>query len=67
MILLMSLEKVLVLGLELKVFFCGFIVVGCELDEMGIGLVFLVLKLFKVKGLKIVDVDFWEFNEVFVL
>lgn len=34
---------------------------------MGIGLVFVVFKLFKCYGLSVDDIDFWELNEVFVV
>lgn len=65
MTLLMGLEETLALGLELEAFFRGFTVVGCESDEMDIGPVFSVLKLFEAKELKIADTDLWELNETF--
>ncbi|WP_207285739.1 thiolase family protein [Pseudomonas sp. FW300-N2A2] len=65
MTLVMSLEKALELGLKPKAFFRGFTVAGCEPDEMGIGPVFSVPKLLKVKGLQVADIDLWELNEAF--
>ena len=65
MTLVMSLEKALALGLKPKAFFRGFTVAGCEPDEMGIGPVFSVPKLLKVKGLQVADIDLWELNEAF--
>ncbi|MGY3173610.1 acetyl-CoA acyltransferase [Pseudomonas sp. TE12234] len=65
MTLVMSLEKALELGLKPKAFFRGFTVAGCEPDEMGIGPVFSVPKLFKAKGLQVADIDLWELNEAF--
>lgn len=65
MTLVMSLEKALELGLKPKAFFRGFTVAGCEPDEMGIGPVFSVPKLLKVRGLQVADIDLWELNEAF--
>ncbi|MDU9409703.1 thiolase family protein [Pseudomonas sp. zfem001] len=65
MTLVMSLEKALELGLTPKAYFRGFTVAGCEPDEMGIGPVFSVPKLLKVKGLSVTDIDLWELNEAF--
>ena len=65
MTLVMSLEKALELGLKPKAFFRGFTVAGCEPDEMGIGPVFSVPKLFKARGLQVADIDLWELNEAF--
>jgi acetyl-CoA acetyltransferase family protein len=45
--------------------FRGFVVAGCEPDEMGIGPVFAVPRLLERKGLKVADVDLWELNEAF--
>jgi acetyl-CoA C-acetyltransferase len=45
--------------------FRGFAVAGCEPDEMGIGPVFAVPKLFARHGLKVADIDLWELNEAF--
>jgi acetyl-CoA acyltransferase len=65
MTLVMSLDKALELGLEPKAYFRGFVVAGCEPDEMGIGPVFSVPKLLKTKGLSVADIDLWELNEAF--
>ncbi|VVO37365.1 thiolase family protein [Pseudomonas fluorescens] len=65
MTLVMSLEKALELGLKPRAFFRGFVVAGCEPDEMGIGPVFSVPKLLKAKGLQVADIDLWELNEAF--
>lgn len=45
--------------------FRGFVVAGCEPDEMGIGPVFAVPRLLSRHGLKINDIDLWELNEAF--
>src|SRR3990167_4670516 len=65
MTLVMSLDKALELGLKPKAYFRGFVVAGCEPDEMGIGPVFSVPKLLKAKGLNVADIDLWELNEAF--
>ena len=61
----MSEKKANELGLEPLAYFRGFIVTGCEPDEMGIGPVFAVPKLLKTAGLKVDDIDLWELNEAF--
>ncbi|MDF1802129.1 acetyl-CoA C-acyltransferase [Thalassovita sp.] len=43
----------------------GFVVAGCEPDEMGIGPVFAIPKLLRQTGLHIDDIDLWELNEAF--
>ena len=43
----------------------GFVVAGCEPDEMGIGPVSAVPKLLKRHGLEIDDIGLWELNEAF--
>ena len=43
----------------------GFVVAGCEPDEMGIGPVFAVPRLLKRHGLNVTDIDLWELNEAF--
>ena len=43
----------------------GFVVAGCEPDEMGIGPVFAVPRLLERHGLKVSDIDLWELNEAF--
>ncbi|UWQ74323.1 acetyl-CoA C-acyltransferase [Leisingera sp. M658] len=45
--------------------FKGFVVAGCEPDEMGIGPVYAVPRLLKRHGLKASDIDLWELNEAF--
>lgn len=45
----------------------GTAVAGCEPDEMGIGPVFAVPKLLERNGLKMDDIDLWEFNEAFAV
>lgn len=47
--------------------FLGFAVAGCEPDEMGIGPVFAVPKVFKKLGLTVDDIDLWELNEAFAV
>jgi acetyl-CoA C-acetyltransferase len=53
------------LGLQPLGAFRGFVVAGCEPDEMGIGPVFAVPKLLARHGLKVDDIDLWELNEAF--
>jgi acetyl-CoA C-acetyltransferase len=45
--------------------FRGFVVAGCEPDEMGIGPVFAVPRLLKRAGLMMEDIGLWELNEAF--
>jgi acetyl-CoA C-acetyltransferase len=45
--------------------FRGFVVAGCEPDEMGIGPVLAVPKLLKRHGLTVDDIGLWELNEAF--
>jgi len=45
--------------------FRGLAVAGCEPDEMGIGLVLVVPKLFTRHGLIVDDIGLWELNEAF--
>ncbi len=45
--------------------FKGFVVAGCEPDEMGIGPVFAVPRLLERHGLSVSDIDLWELNEAF--
>lgn len=52
-------------GLEPLGAFKGFVVAGCEPDEMGIGPVFAVPRLLERHGLKVGDIDLWELNEAF--
>ena len=52
-------------GLQPLGAFRGFVSVGCEPDEMGIGPVFAVPKLLKQHGLTVDDIGLWELNEAF--
>ncbi|MEM7429104.1 MAG: acetyl-CoA C-acyltransferase [Pseudomonadota bacterium] len=54
-------------GLEPLGIFRGFMVAGCEPDEMGIGPIFAVPKLLDKHGLTIDDIDLWELNEAFAV
>jgi acetyl-CoA acetyltransferase family protein len=63
--LIMSYDRAKALGIEPLGFFRGFVVAGCEPDEMGIGPVFAVPKLLERNGLKIDDIDIVELNEAF--
>jgi len=63
--LVMSAERASALGIEPKLIFRGYAVVGCEPDEMGIGPAFAVPKLLRKHGLRVDDIDVWELNEAF--
>jgi acetyl-CoA C-acetyltransferase len=52
-------------GLEAMGALRGFVVAGCEPDEMGIGPVFAVPRLLERTGLSIDDIGLWELNEAF--
>jgi acetyl-CoA acetyltransferase family protein len=65
--LLMSRQRADALGVKPKAVFRGFVVAGCEPDEMGIGPVFAVPKLLARHGLKVGDIDLWELNEAFAV
>jgi len=65
MSLLMSERRAEQLGLEPMGYFRGFVVAGCEPEEMGIGPVFAIPKLLKYKGLSMDDIDLIELNEAF--
>ena len=54
-------------GLSVLGAFKGFVVAGCEPDEMGIGPIFAIPKLLKQTGLSIDDIDLWELNEAFAV
>ena len=54
-------------GLRPLGIFRGFVVAGCEPDEMGIGPVFAIPKLLKQTGLSIGDIGLWELNEAFAV
>jgi len=62
---IMSASRAKALGIQPLGFFRGFVVAGCEPDEMGIGPVFAVPKLLKIAGLKLTDIDIIELNEAF--
>ena len=47
--------------------FRGFVVAGCEPDEMGIGPIYAVPRLLKRQGLKMEDIGLWELNEAFAV
>jgi len=63
--LIMSGERAQALGIKPLGIFRGFVVAGCEPDEMGIGPVFAVPKLLERNGLTIDDIDIFEINEAF--
>ncbi|MBV8550075.1 MAG: acetyl-CoA C-acyltransferase [Acidobacteriaceae bacterium] len=65
--LLMSRERADQLGIPYKLIYRGFVVAGCEPDEMGIGPIFAVPKLLERHGLEIDDIDLWELNEAFAV
>jgi len=65
MSLLMSEQRAEQLGLEPLGYFRGFVVAGCEPDEMGIGPVFAIPRLLEKKGLSLADIDLVELNEAF--
>jgi acetyl-CoA C-acetyltransferase len=54
-------------GLKPLGIFRGFVSVGCEPDEMGIGPIFAVPRLLKRHGLTVDDIDLWELNEAFAV
>ncbi|MDZ5636940.1 acetyl-CoA C-acyltransferase [Janthinobacterium sp. GMG1] len=54
-------------GLQPLGIFRGFVVAGCEPDEMGIGPVFAIPKLLKKAGLTVADIGLWELNEAFAV
>jgi acetyl-CoA acyltransferase len=65
--LVMSRRRADQLNIPYKLLFRGFVVCGCEPDEMGIGPVFAIPKLLAKHGLKIDDIDVWELNEAFAV
>ena len=54
-------------GLEPLGAFRGFVVAGCEPDEMGIGPVFAIPRLLERFNLKLDDIDLIELNEAFAV
>jgi len=65
MALVMSEQRAEQLGLAPMGYFRGFVVAGCEPDEMGIGPVFAIPRLLEKKGLTLDDIDLVELNEAF--
>jgi acetyl-CoA acyltransferase len=65
--LLMSRQRADQLGIPFSLIFRGFVVSGCEADEMGIGPVFAVPRLLHRRGLTVSDIDLWELNEAFAV
>jgi len=65
--LVMLRERADQLGIPYKIIFRGFVVAGCEPDEMGIGPVFAVPKLLNRHNLQVGDIDLWELNEAFAV
>jgi len=65
MTLLMSERVAMSMGIMPLGYFRGFVVEGCEPDEMGIGPVFAVPKLLKHAGLTMNNIDLVELNEAF--
>ncbi|MCB9734408.1 MAG: thiolase family protein [Deltaproteobacteria bacterium] len=61
----MSREKAEELGAEVLGVFRGYVVTGCNPDEMGIGPAFAVPQLLEKAGLKLEDIDLFELNEAF--
>lgn len=54
-------------GLQALGRFCGFSVVGCEPEEMGLGPVYAIPKLLQRHGLTVGDIGLWELNEAFAV
>jgi acetyl-CoA acetyltransferase family protein len=65
--LLMSRQRADHLGIPYKLIFRGFVVAGCEPEEMGIGPVFAIPKLLERHRLRMDDIDLWELNEAFAV
>ncbi|MBL9124032.1 MAG: thiolase family protein, partial [Planctomycetaceae bacterium] len=65
--LLMSRAKAQSLGVKPLVAFRGFVVAGCEPDEMGIGPVYAIPRLLSRHGMAVKDIDLWELNEAFAV
>jgi len=63
--LVMSREKAEELGAPILGIFRGYVVAGCNPDEMGIGPVFAIPKLLKKTGLTLEQIDLIELNEAF--
>ncbi|MFC9840945.1 acetyl-CoA C-acyltransferase [Rhodococcus sp. NPDC127530] len=54
-------------GIEPLGYFRGYVAVGLEPDEMGIGPIFAVPKLLEQTGVKMDDIGLWELNEAFAV
>ncbi len=63
----MSVKEANKRGLEPLGLYRGFVVAGCEPDEMGIGPVFAVPKLLRRTGLPLGAIALWELNEAFAV
>ncbi|MFO0745378.1 MAG: thiolase family protein [Myxococcota bacterium] len=65
MAIVMSRAKAEQLGAPILGVFRGYVVAGCNPDEMGIGPVFAIPKLLQKTGVKLEDIDLIELNEAF--
>jgi acetyl-CoA acyltransferase len=65
--LLMLRDRADQLGMPYKLIFRGFVVAGCEPDEMGVGPIYAIPKLLSRHGLRVNDIDLWELNEAFAV
>jgi len=61
----MSREKAKAVGGEILAIFRGFVVVGVEPDEMGVGPRYAIPKLYEMTGVAQADIDLFEINEAF--
>ena len=61
----MSRAKAEALGAPILGIFRGYVVAGCNPDEMGIGPVFAIPRLLQKTGVKLEDIDLIELNEAF--
>jgi acetyl-CoA C-acetyltransferase/acetyl-CoA acyltransferase len=64
---LMSRKRADELGVRPRLKYRGFVVAGCEPDEMGIGPVYAIPRLLDRQGLSVGDIDLWELNEAFAV
>jgi acetyl-CoA acyltransferase len=62
---IMSEEKVKMLGLKPTAKFKYYTTVGCRPDEMGVGPKYAIPKLLKLSGMDIKAIDLFEINEAF--
>jgi acetyl-CoA C-acetyltransferase/acetyl-CoA acyltransferase len=63
----MSRKRADELGVRPRLKYRGFVVAGCEPDEMGIGPVYAIPRLLDRQGLSVGDIDLWELNEAFAV